>query len=480
MTREAKIGLLMVAVLVGVFGFLVYKRMHRPIEALADQRGFRDAEVVAEEEDAPKQSDDDLFSRPRSQLSSQNSLQAPPRQIEEEVLTFARREPSGIMREVEVVANKVEEFADEAIEDVKSLGRDKRRHDKPRIPDEFTADDDDASLFNRPRETNQRAQELQPPEPQENTFDDVPGQLAPPRVLADNNDRPTSDPFGDDSSGSKARPIEFKKERPAVSKKEKHARKTIRQVSADPFADDVADEQPSSRESQVIQSPAAQESVEVDTQMEEPRFTSDADNATELAPRERRRAAPMTLSDNDSPTSSTFPAADALDGSSYTIQPNDSFWSISRKRYGAGRYYMALALHNSQTIPDPKRMKPGVVISTPDISVLERRYAESIPKAAPVDSPQSVNTTQSRRSAEVEQSGYFVTVEGSPMYRVGEQDTLTDIAKTHLGRTSRWVQILEMNRNVLRDGNELKVGTVLRLPADASRVRIAGATRDIR
>ena len=37
MTREAKIGLLMVAVLVGVFGFLVYKRVHRPAEAFADQ-----------------------------------------------------------------------------------------------------------------------------------------------------------------------------------------------------------------------------------------------------------------------------------------------------------------------------------------------------------------------------------------------------------------------------------------------------------
>ena len=66
------------------------------------------------------------------------------------------------------------------------------------------------------------------------------------------------------------------------------------------------------------------------------------------------------------------------------------------------------------------------------------------------------------------------------MYRVGNQDTLTGIAKSHLGRTSRWVQILEMNRNVLRDRNELKIGTVIRLPGDACRVQIVGTIREYR
>ena len=66
------------------------------------------------------------------------------------------------------------------------------------------------------------------------------------------------------------------------------------------------------------------------------------------------------------------------------------------------------------------------------------------------------------------------------MYRVGGDDTLTEIAKSHLGRSSRWVQILEMNRNVLQDGNSLKIGTVLKLPADASRVQVVGTPRELR
>ena len=40
MTRETKVGLMMVALLVGVFGFLLYKRIHRPAEMLAGQSPF--------------------------------------------------------------------------------------------------------------------------------------------------------------------------------------------------------------------------------------------------------------------------------------------------------------------------------------------------------------------------------------------------------------------------------------------------------
>jgi hypothetical protein len=37
-----------------------------------------------------------------------------------------------------------------------------------------------------------------------------------------------------------------------------------------------------------------------------------------------------------------------------------------------------------------------------------------------------------------------------------------------------------MNRNVLQDGNSLKIGTVLKLPADASRVQVVGTQREFR
>ena len=141
---------------------------------------------------------------------------------------------------------------------------------------------------------------------------------------------------------------------------------------------------------------------------------------------------------------------------------------------------MALAKHNQQVISDPKRMKPGVAIATPDVSVLEQQYADLIPKAAPTEQAAPVMKTQARKTEDSGPAGFFVSNDGSPMYRVSGQDTLSDIAKSHLGRSSRWVQILEMNRKVLRDGNELKIGTVLRLPPDASRVQVVGTARQLR
>jgi nucleoid-associated protein YgaU len=58
------------------------------------------------------------------------------------------------------------------------------------------------------------------------------------------------------------------------------------------------------------------------------------------------------------------------------------------------------------------------------------------------------------------------------MYRIQENDTLTDISLRHLGRSSRWIQIYELNRDNLANPNQLKIGTMLKLPGDASRVRI--------
>lgn len=70
--------------------------------------------------------------------------------------------------------------------------------------------------------------------------------------------------------------------------------------------------------------------------------------------------------------------------------------------------------------------------------------------------------------------GFFVGEDGQPLYRVAEGDSLPQIAKKYLGRSSRWVQIYELNRSQLENGEMLAAGTVLRLPADAQAVQVAG------
>ena len=168
---------------------------------------------------------------------------------------------------------------------------------------------------------------------------------------------------------------------------------------------------------------------------------------------------------------------------SYVVQENDNFWSISRQQYGSGRYFNALARYNAQTVSDPKKLRPGMKILTPRAEVLERRYpdlfpAKKAPQPAGRETPLAGGTKQPGTDAE--KSELFVDTKGQPLVKVGSQDTLSSIAQRHLGRSSRWKQIYELNRDVLKDADTLKIGTILRLPADASQVRLMAEPPDIR
>ncbi len=444
MTREAKVGVMMVALVVGVFGFLLYKRMHRPPEILAEQVAQNDSQGLADQREIGLDRD-----RNRSQP------------MEQEPKSERFRESRGNRREIELASETVDTFGDDVGETVNPPANDRRNREKPSLPVDISSADDDFGLFQQTRESRVPPARVRSPDPVDDAFDPpVQQQMQPPRTIPVDGVSTTSDPFADNESTSSVQPVQFD----APARRE-------RSVS-------TPDDAPFGGSSRELRS--APDHAETIAQLEEPRRTRESESVFEAAPRGTRRAAQTAVFEDRAASDAEFDRIGAGDAQTYVVQPNDNLWSISRKRYGAGRYYKALGLHNRQTIPDPKMMKPGIVISTPDVSLLEQKYAESIPKLAPVDATPTVTTTQSRRTTETEPAGYFVAADGVPMYRVGEQDTLTGIAKSHLGRTTRWVQILEMNRNVLRDGNDLKIGTVLRLPADASRVQVVGTARDYR
>jgi nucleoid-associated protein YgaU len=159
----------------------------------------------------------------------------------------------------------------------------------------------------------------------------------------------------------------------------------------------------------------------------------------------------------------------------YVVQPQDNFWSISRKKYGTSRYFHALAELNKARIPDPARMRPGMKVSTPPAEVLEERYGQFLPQGTKVQV-----TAAEDASAKSAPTGFFISADGSPRYRTGEKDTLSDIAARHLGRSSRWIQIFEMNRDKLASPNQVKVGTELALPGDASNVAVSSEDDDRR
>lgn len=139
------------------------------------------------------------------------------------------------------------------------------------------------------------------------------------------------------------------------------------------------------------------------------------------------------------------------------VQPGDSYWKISRRSYGTTRYFSALALYNQTRIRNPKKLRPGMKVLVPDAEFLEQKYPHLF---------QEANAREHRSG------GYFVQPDGTAAYRIDERDTLSQIARKHLGRSSRWIQIYRLNRHVLSNPNRLKPGTVISLPDDATDVHM--------
>jgi nucleoid-associated protein YgaU len=155
----------------------------------------------------------------------------------------------------------------------------------------------------------------------------------------------------------------------------------------------------------------------------------------------------------DSPSYGNHPPR--RDDGKYEVQPGDSYWTISEKVYGAGGYYQALAEQNRGKVGNVDRLTPGDLIETPSLAQLERAYPELCPK------PGRRETQESRTMAVSTRGSY----RGGRTYTVTEGDTLFNIARYELGKASRWVELYELNRDVLgKDFNYLTPGMKLVLP----------------
>ena len=137
---------------------------------------------------------------------------------------------------------------------------------------------------------------------------------------------------------------------------------------------------------------------------------------------------------------------------------DDNYWKISKRMYGTARYFSALALFNKDRIPDPRKIRPGMKILVPEAKLLERKYPELF--RGYVRKPRKP-------------SGFFLMADGTPAYRVGERETLSEISQKHLGRASRWIQIWRLNQSALKDPKRIQPGTVIALPDDATNVGVA-------
>ena len=165
----------------------------------------------------------------------------------------------------------------------------------------------------------------------------------------------------------------------------------------------------------------------------------------------------------------------------YLVEEGDNFCVISKKLYGSDKYFLALAEHNRDRVADPCRMRPGLVISAPAKEVLEQQHSALIPKPKATSEAKEIKPHSTQKvSAAPLPAGMFHDANGVPWYRVGKGDTLTGIAQAHLGRISRADQIFNLNRERLRNRDDLHLGQELRLPNDASQVRLVETEKSLR
>jgi len=141
----------------------------------------------------------------------------------------------------------------------------------------------------------------------------------------------------------------------------------------------------------------------------------------------------------------------------YTVGPNDSFWTISQKVYGTGSYFKAVQRHNRKPGANADGLEIGERILVPPVEELEHKYPQLCPKRrAPAQHGGQMHP------ASTSGHGY-----GGRVYVVEEGDTLFDIARYELGKASRWAEIYDLNRAQLgSDYNYVAPGTKLVLPGD--------------
>jgi len=130
----------------------------------------------------------------------------------------------------------------------------------------------------------------------------------------------------------------------------------------------------------------------------------------------------------------------------HTVRPGETLGAISKKYHGTTSRWREILEHNRDTVRDPRRLRPGMVLVIPGTE-------EPVPET-------EVRIVQPQSHTPVERPLIPETT-----YRVRRGDTLSGIAKRHYGFESMWRVIYDRNRDLVPNGNKLTPGATLVLPA---------------
>lgn len=181
---------------------------------------------------------------------------------------------------------------------------------------------------------------------------------------------------------------------------------------------------------------------------------SDSSNASASVTASRIPTDFTTDDTNDISTHKELPQAEKRSANKQHVAvAGDSFYTIAQAEFDDGRYFRALYQFNKQLGTIDSELTPGAQIEIPSLGTLRAQFREH----CPADESDAV-LTNGRDGARSADERIYVTQPG---------DTLFSIAREQLGQASRYVDLMEMNRQYLRTSNHLQrlpEGTRLVLP----------------
>jgi len=168
-----------------------------------------------------------------------------------------------------------------------------------------------------------------------------------------------------------------------------------------------------------------------------------AANATNAKPKEPASADSVTPQKENGPKT-------------YTVEKNDSFWSIAKKVYGDGSKWKKIYEANRDICPRPDDVKPGLKLTIPE-------EKENIVGNISSSGNGGDNNSSPSTAVALDPDASNEPVPGK-YYIVQKNDVLSTIAKKAYGKASLWRKILEANKEILTDEWSVRAGMKILIP----------------
>jgi LysM repeat protein len=145
------------------------------------------------------------------------------------------------------------------------------------------------------------------------------------------------------------------------------------------------------------------------------------------------------------PPADVAPAPARVEKQVYIVKENESYWTISKRLFGTGRYYSDILKANPDV--NPKKLRPGQRIAIPDMPGAELRR-ELLAK------PEELKPKKPR-----------VLLAQDVIHVVKPGETLESISKKYYDYRSKWKHIFDANRDRIKDPKKLMPETEIVVPA---------------